>query len=128
MTIAALDGRRIMVVEDEVLIAMLIEASLQDEGCDVVGPFGRLHEALHAAEAEKLDAAIMDVNLAGDRIFPVAELLWQRSVPFLLLSGYGETALPDDRRYWKLQSKPFEINRVLATVGDMIAEAEAGAR
>ncbi len=128
MTIAALDGRRIMVVEDEVLIAMLIETSLQDHGCEIVGPFGRLHEATRAAEMETLDAAIMDVNLAGERIFPVAEILWRRAVPFLLLSGYGETALPEDRRYWKLQSKPFEMNRVLATVGEMIAQAEAAAR
>jgi DNA-binding response OmpR family regulator len=128
MTMAALDGRRIMVVEDEVLIAMLIEASLQDHGCEVVGPFARLHEALRAAKDEKLHAAIMDVNLAGERVFPVAEILWRRSVPFLLLSGYGEAVLPEDRRYWKLQSKPFEMNRVLATVSEMIAAAEPAAR
>ena len=124
MNIAALDGRRIMVVEDEVLIAMLIEASLEDHGCTIVGPYGRLNEALRAAEVERLDAAIMDVNLAGERIFPVAEMLWQRAVPFLLLSGYGDRALPEDRQQWKLQAKPFEMQRVLTTIAEMIVKAE----
>ena len=73
---------------------------------------------------EQLDAAVMDVNLAGERIFPVAEMLWQRAVPFLLLSGYGERALPEDRQHWRLQAKPFEIQRVLTTIGEMIAQTE----
>ena len=122
---SALNGRRIMVVEDEVLIAMVIEAALEDQGCIVVGPFGRLQEAMFAAQTECFDAAIMDVNLAGERIFPLAEILSDRAVPFLLLSGYGERALPDDRQHWKLQSKPFEMARVIASITEMIKEADA---
>ncbi len=125
MSIAALQGRRILLVEDEVLIAMALETSLEDHGCHVVGPYGRLAEALHAAEHERLDAALMDVNLVGERVFPAAEMLSRRSVPFLLLSGYGDRALPEERRHWAVMSKPFEVDRVLATLGGMIVQCGA---
>jgi hypothetical protein len=86
----------------------------------VVGPFGRLSDAVDAAQNEQLDGALMDVNLAGERIFPAAEILAARAVPFLLLSGYGDKALPDGRAHWPVQSKPFEIGRVLEALSDMI--------
>ena len=125
MTITSLRGRRILLVEDELLIAMLIEASLEDEGCVVVGPFGRLSDAMTAAESEALDGALMDVNLAGERIFPAAERLSARRVPFVLLSGYGDKARPEGRAHWHFESKPFEIGHVMAVLDGMIQAAEA---
>jgi CheY-like chemotaxis protein len=121
MTVAALAGRRILLVEDELLIAMLLETALEDEGCIVVGPFARLDDALQAADTEQFDGALMDVNLSGERVFPLAEILSAKSVPFLLLSGYGEDGVPDDRPHWPVMSKPFQIDRVLAALGDMMA-------
>jgi CheY-like chemotaxis protein len=91
-----LAGKRILVVEDESLIAMLLEMALQDEGCIVVGPASRVAEALElAGDGQHLDGALLDVNLGGEAVFPVAEALASRAVPFLLLSGYGDQAVPE---------------------------------
>jgi CheY-like chemotaxis protein len=96
-----------MVVEDEVLIAMLIEDMLLDGGHEVVGPFNNLADALGAAHVERVDVALLDVNLRGERVYPVAEALERRGIPFLLLSGYGADAVPRDRAHWAACSKPF---------------------
>jgi DNA-binding response OmpR family regulator len=120
VTVAKLSGRRVLLVEDELLIAMLLEGALQDQGCTIVGPFSRLADAIGAAQTESLDCALMDINLAGERIFPVAEILRLRSVPFLLLSGYGDSALPDDRQHWPVLSKPFEIRQVMTLLERML--------
>ncbi len=98
---------RVMVVEDELLIAMLIEDTLTDRGYVVVGPFSNLPDALHAARTQPMDAALLDVNLRGERVYPVAEALEARGIPFLLLSGYGVDAVPANRAHWSTCSKPF---------------------
>ena len=118
--IERLVGRRILLVEDEVLIAMMLEESCLDAGCHVVGPFGRLAEAMDAAKTESADAAILDVNIAGEKIYPVAELLEQRGVPFLLLSGYGEQAVPAYRPHWPVCAKPFNIADVLGRLAALL--------
>ena len=89
-TRGALEGCRVLVVEDELAIAMLLESALEDEGCVIVGPYGGVRDALAAARNETLDLAVLDINLAGEMVFPVAEVLAERGVPFLILSGYGE--------------------------------------
>ena len=104
---SALDGKRVLVVEDEMLVALLIEDLLFDLGCIVVGPFGTLPKALEAAHSESFDLAVLDVNLAGERVYPVAELLTDKNIPFIFLSGYGQSAMPPDRPQWKVCSKPF---------------------
>ncbi len=100
-------GRRVLVVEDELLVALLLEDMLAEAGCVVVGPFARVRDALAAARAEAVDVALLDVNVAGERVFPVAHALEERGVPFLFLTGYGEAALPRDRPDWEACSKPF---------------------
>ena len=100
MAETALTGRRVMLVEDEVLVAMLVETALEEENCTIVGPYGDVGAALQAARSEVFDLAVFDVNLAGELVYPVAEALAERSVPFLLLSGYGEAALPENRKHW----------------------------
>jgi DNA-binding response OmpR family regulator len=116
MTEVGLQGCRVLVVDDEMLVAMLVETALEDECCIVVGPYGRLDEALAAARTEALDLAVLDINLAGELVFPVAEVLVERGVPFLLLSGYGEVALPSDRRHWPICSKPFNLGELVSTL------------
>lgn len=102
-----LAGRRVLVVEDEMLIAMSIEETLQGLGCVVVGPVGKLDDALRLAGDEALDAAVLDVTIRGGHVYPVAERLIARGVPFVLASGYGEWALPENLRDRPRLTKPF---------------------
>ena len=90
-----LAGLRVLVVEDEMMVSMLIEDMLQDLGCKVVGPASRLEEAIELANNEELDCAVLDVNLGGgETVFPQAEALRARGVPFVFATGYG--ILPSD--------------------------------
>jgi DNA-binding response OmpR family regulator len=123
MTEIGLVGRRILLVEDELLVAMLIEAVLEEQNCITVGPFSDLTSALEAAHREQVDGAVLDINLAGQMVFPVAEVLDARGVPFLLLSGYGAMALPPDRRHWPVCDKPFKTDELVATLSRVIAAA-----
>lgn len=111
---AGLIGKRVMVVEDELLVALLVEEFLQDAGCSVVGPFARVAEAMAALRTEPLDVALLDVNVAGEHVFPVARELERLGVPFLFVTGYGPAVLPRDRPHWEAQSKPFHSEQILA--------------
>ena len=104
----ALQGRRVLVIEDESLVAMLLETILDDMGCTVVGPESNIDDGLRAATTEgALDAALLDVNVAGREVFPVAEALKARGVPFVFSTGYGEAGLPDHWRGHPTIQKPF---------------------
>ena len=107
-----LAGKRVLVVEDEWLVAMLIEDVLADAGCFVVGPFARVPAALAAAQTVWVDVALLDVNVAGEQVFAVAHALEARGVPFLFLTGYGEKALPRDRPEWDACAKPFRPDQL----------------
>ena len=85
---AELQGLRVLVVEDEFLVAMDIEAMLRDLACEVVGPIGNLASALQAAREETLDAALLDANLGGEPVTAVAEALVARAVPIVFCTGY----------------------------------------
>ena len=103
-----LSGRRVLVVEDESLVAMLLEAILEDMGCIPVGPVASVEEGLAMARDEdSLDAALLDVNVAGQQVFPVAEALKARGVPFVFSTGYGEGGLSDAWRGHPTVQKPF---------------------
>ncbi|MGH7019512.1 MAG: response regulator [Brevundimonas sp.] len=104
----ALQGRRVLVIEDESLVAMLLETILDDMGCAVVGPESNIDDGLIAATSEaSLDAALLDVNVAGREVFPVAEALKARGVPFVFSTGYGEAGLPEHWRGHPTIQKPF---------------------
>ncbi|MBN8528788.1 MAG: response regulator, partial [Caulobacterales bacterium] len=91
-----LAGKRILVVEDESLVAMLIETILEDLGCTPVGPVASVEDGLALAKGKTvIDAALLDVNVGGRQVFPVAEALAERGVPFIFSTGYGEAGLPD---------------------------------
>lgn len=85
--------RRVLVVEDEALICMMIEDMLAGFGCEVVGPAGALAQALVLAGEAEIDVAILDVNLGGKPSFPVADTLQARGIPFIFASGYGAGGL-----------------------------------
>jgi len=110
-------GRRILVVEDEFLIRMLLEDMLVDLGYDLVGVAGRVDEALELAKTKDFDLAILDVNLDGRDVYPVADLITKRGLPFMFVTGYGGRGLPDAYRGRPTLQKPFqldELKRMLA--------------
>ena len=82
-------GNRILLVEDEILVAMMMRDILTEIGFAVVGPFSRLSDAMVAAVHEEIDAGIIDVNLEGNFVYPVAEVLVARQLPFVFVTGYG---------------------------------------
>jgi CheY-like chemotaxis protein len=110
-------GRRIFVVEDEFLIRMLLEDMLTDLGYDLVGMAGRVDEAAEMAQTKDFDLAILDVNLDGQDVYPVADLIGKRGLPFMFVTGYGGRGLPDNYRHRPTLQKPFqldELKRMLA--------------
>jgi DNA-binding response OmpR family regulator len=117
---AALDGVKVLVVEDEYLVATLIEDVLESAGCVVSGPIPRLAEALDAAGREACDVAVLDVNLAGERIDPVAELLSRRNVPFVFVTGYTTAVLPGKYAGCPRVCKPFKIQDLLNTLSSLV--------
>jgi CheY-like chemotaxis protein len=116
-----LAGARVLVVEDEMLVSLLIEDILADSKCIIVGPYDRVPAALEAARTLALDAAVLDVNLAGTKVYPVAEMLSARGIPFLLLSGYGPEAAPAAHASWPVCSKPFKPEQLITTLAEQIA-------
>ena len=110
-------GRRIFVVEDEFLIRMLLEDMLTDLGYDLVGMAGRVDEAAEMAQTKDFDLAILDVNLDGQDVYPVADLIGKRGLPFMFVTGYGGRGLPENYRNRPTLQKPFqldELKRMLA--------------
>ncbi len=109
----ALEGRTILVVEDESLVAMLLETILEDMGCTPLGPISTVEEALKVVAGDApFDGALLDVNVAGKEVFPVAAALKERGVPFVFSTGYGEGGLPEEWRGQPTLQKPFTEDAV----------------
>lgn len=105
--IMALEGARILVVEDELLALMTLEDILHEAGCVIVATASRVGPALEAAREAEIDIALLDVNLAGERAYPVAEALAARCVPFLFMTGYNREMLPAGYATRPVVTKPF---------------------
>lgn len=118
-----LQGLRILVVEDEFLVASLIQDFLETAGCRVAGPIARLAEAVKAAQVETCDAAVLDVNLGGHRVYPVAEVLSRRRIPFVFVTGYDADALPSEYHQRPMVHKPFRVKELLNAVFDVVNSA-----
>jgi DNA-binding response OmpR family regulator len=111
-------ARRILVVEDEALIAMLVEDMLGDLGYEAVGPALDLSEALSLAAQEAFDGAILDVNLNGEATFPVAQMLVERRIPFAFASG-GAAEFKREFAAAPVLIKPFSLAQVRAVLTDL---------
>ncbi|CAH2603031.1 Response regulator [Rhodovastum atsumiense] len=107
MGIDGLAGCRVLVVEDEPLLAIELEGLLQEFGCVVVGPVSSLARALQLAQDGSFDVALLDVVIRGGDVYPVADLLIARGIPFALASGYSKSAFPERLRQYPRLLKPF---------------------
>lgn len=121
-------GLRVLVVEDEGSVALLIEGMLEDLGCNVVASVATLRRALIAARTEALDFAVLDVNLDGELVFPVAEILKGRQLPFIFSTGYGRVGVPEGFRDCEVLNKPYAIEDLKTKLFSMLSRARpAGA-
>ena len=118
-----LESRRIFVVEDSPVVAEMLAEMLRDLGCAVVGPIGNMGIALEQAAEEAIDAAVIDLNIRGGKVFPVARALADRGIPFLLMSGYGDFSLPQEWEDRPRLTKPFSAETL-----DAALKALLGAR
>ncbi len=120
-------GRRILVVEDDGLIAMLLEAMLGDLGCKVVGPAVSVDEALEMiGTGVALDAALLDLNLDGSPSYPVADALTKLGVPVVFCTGYGDAMLRPSDRSAPLLRKPYRSVDLARALGEVFAPAQTG--
>jgi CheY-like chemotaxis protein len=106
--VSVLKGRKVLVVEDEMLVSMLIEDVLTEHECSIVGPAVAVTQALSLVESEAIDIALLDVNLNGERTFAVADELRQRGVPFVFSTGYGAAGVPAKYGDIAVLRKPFQ--------------------
>jgi DNA-binding response OmpR family regulator len=113
---------RVLVVEDEAMIAMLVEDMVLDFGSEVVGPIARMEEALSLAGNAELDAAVLDINVSGAVIFPVADVLRERGIPFIFATGYGSTGLPFRFRDSPALQKPFGYETLAKALRTALAD------
>jgi CheY-like chemotaxis protein len=103
-------GRRVLVIEDEMMVAMLLKDLLAYLGFTVVGSAARVEHALTLIEAAgALDAAVLDINLNGQMSYPVADALVARKVPFLFATGYGRDSVTNGYRSFPMLQKPFRL-------------------
>jgi CheY-like chemotaxis protein len=102
-----LAGLRVLVVEDASPVGMLAEGLLDQLGCNMVGLVSNVQKALEMAEREKIQLALLDVDLGGEPVYPVAEALQARGIPFVFMSGYGRLEQPWNNR--PIIQKPFEL-------------------
>jgi CheY-like chemotaxis protein len=114
------EGVKVLVVEDEFLVASLLQDMLEAAGCVVAGPVARLPEALEVAARESCDVALLDVNLGGDRIDPVAATLAARGIPFAFVTGYAADFLPPEHAGRPRLCKPFKQADLLAALGALV--------
>lgn len=109
-------GLEVLAVEDESIVAMLLEDLLHDLGCKVVGPAARIEEALTLLDNERVQAAILDINIAGQTVFPVADRLAELGIPFVFTTGYGTAGLVDKHRSRTVLQKPYQLESLRAAL------------
>jgi CheY-like chemotaxis protein len=103
-----LAGRRVLLVEDESMIAMLLEDTLAEIGCEIAGTASRFDDAIEKAKSLSFDVAILDVNLNGRKTYPIAEVVGERGLPFVFATGYGLDSLPPLLQKNPVLKKPFQ--------------------
>ena len=109
-------GKRILVVEDELMIRLLLQDMLEDLGHTLAGEAGDIEQALTLAKQGEFDVAILDVNLDGQPISPVVEILIERGLPFVFATGYGQRGVPEAYRATLTLQKPFQVDALAQAI------------
>jgi CheY-like chemotaxis protein len=112
-------GLRVFVVEDEVMIRMMVVDMLEELGHTVSAEAGRLDQALQLAQSTEFDLAILDVNLDGKIVTPVALLIEGRGLPIIFATGYGAAGLPEEFKGRPALQKPFEFEALAAAINSI---------
>lgn len=115
-----LKGLRLLLVEDEALVAMLVQDIISDAGAIVVCAAPNVDAAISVLDTESVDGAILDVNLSGELVDPVADELIARNIPFMFLTGYGRSGISDRFPDAIVVTKPFEDAQLLAAVNNVL--------
>ena len=113
-------GKRILIVEDEFFIALVVEEALQSAGYVTVGPIATLSKAIVAADTAEFDAAVLDINLNGEMAYPVAEKLLARGKRLVFTTGYGLHDMPARFRSLPVVAKPFLANRLVDAISKIL--------
>lgn len=121
MTNKPLFGRRVLVVEDEMLVLMNIEYMLADLGCETVTAAATVDQALALMETQVFDAAVVDVNLNGRESYPVADALAARGVPFAFSTGYSDEGMRDGYRDRPVLRKPYQQEGLVQILTGLLA-------
>ena len=116
---SAIAGLRVFVAEDEFHVLQLIEDMLLELGCTVVDSVSGLHTALERAAVTQAEAAVLDVNLHGKTIFPVAQILRDRGIPIIFSTGYGRDGIDRQWKSYPVVQKPFAIEQLEATLTEL---------
>jgi len=117
----ALSGRRILVVEDSPVVGPFTVDILADLGCGVVGPAPNMAAARKLIEEGRFDAALMDVHIRGERVFPLCEMLEARNVPFVFTSGYADWQMPSKWTDRKRLQKPYTISQIEEALEELLS-------
>jgi CheY-like chemotaxis protein len=117
-----LTGMRVLVVDDEAITLMLMEDFLKELGCAVAGSAVCLKDALEKARSLTVDVALLDVNLAGETSYPVADILRERNIPFVFATGYGIAGLPNRFNSTAVLAKPFQQTQLACALREAIGE------
>jgi DNA-binding response OmpR family regulator len=117
---SSLQGAKVLIVEDAVLLALELETGLSDAGAEVIGPAYELEEAMALLD-RPIDAAVLDANLNGRSVTPVAEALAARHVPFVFATGYGEAGGAPGGFDAPVIRKPYDVTQVAAAVAEILS-------
>ena len=115
-----LAGVRVLVVEDEGAVALMIEEMLEELGCTIAASVANLARAQEAVKSLAVDVALLDVNLAGETTFALARELGRRTVPFVFSTGYGQAGLPSDLDQRTVLTKPFTANDLRQAITNVL--------
>lgn len=113
-------GRKVLVVEDEMMVAWLLEDLLAELGYAIVGPAASINQALAMIETEAIDVAVLDVNLNGEMSYPIADALAARGVPFVFVTGYDKARMLDGYRCFPVLQKPFYRSELSDTLAKLL--------
>jgi len=111
---------RVLVVEDEALVALQLEDMLTELGCAVIGPASRVGQALELLGGEPVEVAVLDLNIAGELVYPVADELGNRGLPYIFVTGYGTSGLTEPYRSRPVLEKPFARRELLRAILDTL--------